>query len=124
MQQALKKSIPPLQGKLQLVNADLNVVSISADDIPDWIKTNFPRDTSYEDIRHLTFFYHPEADTVVLNREHADADFYELLVTEYLKANDDQRQELKQVAPMDVIGTSFDLLDFVVAERRTEWQKN
>ncbi len=118
MQQALKESLPPSQGELKMVDADLNVVSIATDDIPDWIKEQFLADTPNDSISQLTFFYHPNADVVVLNRDHKDADFYELLVTTYLDTTDAVRQKLKQQIPKEIVFTAFDLLDRIVAERR------
>lgn len=118
MQLALKESLPPLQGELEMVDADLNVLSIAVSDIPDWIKEDFLRDTPYDSIDQLTFFYHPGTDAVVLIRDRERADFYELLVTAYLGTTDERRQELKRQIPADAVFTAFDLLDFIISERR------
>lgn len=101
----------------EMVDAELNVISLPKENIPQWIRSWFQADARYDDISQLTFFYHPETDAVVLNRSHTNADFYELLVTTYLGTVDSRRQELKQTVPAEIIGTAVELLDFILEER-------
>lgn len=120
MQQILTgPKMPPLVtlNSLELVDEELKVFSALTDDVPEWIKADFLRDTRYDDIHQLTFFYHPGADAVVLNRSHKNADFYELLVTTYLETTDEKRQRLKKQIPENIIGTAIDLLDFIIEKR-------
>lgn len=120
MQQVLlKPKMPPLNklNSLELVDKELRVFSLTADDTPEWIKADFLRDTHYDDISMLTFFYHPGADAVVLNRSHKDADFYELLVTAYLETTPKRRQQLKEQIPANTVGTAIDLLDLIIEKR-------
>lgn len=102
---------------LKLVDEELKVFSLLADDTPQRIKADFLRDTHHDDIHQMTFFYHPQADAVILNRSHKDADFYELLVTTYLVVTDEKRQQLKEQIPENIIGTAIDLLDLIVEKR-------
>lgn len=101
-----------------MIDADHMVLSIRICDIPDWIKDQFVRDTPFDSIDSLTFFYHPGADAIVLNRDHKCADLYELLVVSYMTATDKKRRKLKRMLPADLIGTSLDLLDYVIDQRR------
>lgn len=52
-----------------------------------------------------------------MNKDHFNADFYELLVTHYLAFDEENRKRVKEEVPVDVIGTALDLLDFVIKER-------
>ena len=115
--QALQEKIPPLMDGLKMVDAELRVYACSVDEIPEWIKEQFLADTPYDDINCITFFYHPGADAVVLNSSHKNADLYELLVTTYLNAEEDDREELKRKIPENVIGTAINLLDSVIKKR-------
>lgn len=107
---------------LQMVDAGLGVVSIEAEDVPEWVKDQFLTDTPYDNINSLTFFYLQGADLVVLNRSHRDADIYELLVTAYLEADEGRRKELKERVPVDVIGSAIRLLDFIIEKRKSAGQ--
>lgn len=122
MQQILiepKMPPPAALNSLELVDEELRVFSALADNVPEWIKAQFLEDTHYGDIYQLTFFYHPQADAVVLNRSHKDADFYELLVTIYLETTDERRQWLKKQIPANIIGTAIELLDLIIEKRRS-----
>lgn len=108
----------------QVVDADLKVLSSTVDGIPQWVKEQFLTDTPYDDIKSLTFFYSPKVDAIVLNREHHNADFYEILVTTYLGSEEETRNRIKEEIPQDTIGTAFDLLDFIVKERGQNGRDN
>lgn len=95
----------------------MNVVSILADDIPEWTKEAFLKDMPYDSINALTFYYHPGADVVVLNRSHNAYKLYELLVTTYLNTSEPNRKQIRQELPKESIRTALDLLDHIISER-------
>ena len=101
----------------EVVDSDLGVVSSTLDGLPQWVKDQFLQDTPHDDIRYLTFFYVPNVDFVVLNKEHHDAEIYELLVTNYLASNDKFREKLKSCIEPDNRGTLFELLDYIIEKR-------
>lgn len=101
----------------EMVDAELRVLSSPISGLPQWVKDDFLRDTPYDDIRSLTFFYSPKTDAVVLNRDHKNADLYELLVTTYLGIGEEQRRRLREEVPGDLMETALGLLDHVIEER-------
>lgn len=109
---------------LEVVDWKLGVLSICVDDIPCWIQKQFLDDPKYNNINMLTFFYHPGADVVVLNRGHKNFEYYELLVTTYLAIDAPTRQELREKAPVKAILTSLDLLDQVIEERKRHGERS
>lgn len=117
--QIMKTSIPPHQqvNSLEMVDEELNVVSILADDIPEWTKDAFLKDTPYDSINALTFYYHPGADVVVLNRSHNAYKLYELLVTTYLDTSEHNRERIRKEIPRESIGTALELLDRIIDGR-------
>lgn len=114
----MKNFIPPLVGDLQMIDVSINVLSLPLADTPQWIKDHFVEETEYDDVRSMTFFYHPGADAVVLIRDHPHADIYELLVTTYLSVDDSTRDDLKKKIPLDVVGSAVNLLDQVLERRK------
>ena len=117
MQQILK-SPPPQQYGAKMIDAELGIIAMPTDDMPKWVKDQFLEDTPYDSLSQLTFFFHPGADAVVLNRGHKNADFYELLVTTYLGVDGSQRQAIRQLPSADKVRGALDLLDFVILKRR------
>lgn len=119
-EQIMKTSIPPHKwmGSMEMVNARLNIVSVLVDDIPEWTKEEFLRDTPYDDINTLTFYYHPGADVVVLNRSHNAYDLYAILTTTYLDTSAYNRKRIREEIPKESIGTALDLLDQIIARRK------
>lgn len=101
-----------------MVDVNAGIVSCTVDQLPEWVREEFVRDTPYESIKQLTFFYHPKIDIVVLNSSHTNAEFYEVLVTTYLTVDDETRNEIRDNVPMEFIASAVDLLDYVIAERR------
>lgn len=118
--QIMKTSIPPRHrqmNSLEMVDAELNVVSILVYDIPEWTKEAFLRDMPYDDINALTFYYHPGADVVVLNRSHNAYELYKLLAITYLNTSDCNRKLIRKEIPKESIGTAFDLFDYIISKR-------
>ena len=118
MQDEMLKTSLILEGGWEMVDAELTVVSTGIAGIPRWVKARFLSDMPCDSIEELTFFYHQGADAVVLNRDHKNANFYELLVTSYLGTTDEGREELKEKAPVDAIGTALDLLGQIIKYRK------
>ena len=116
MQYQSKELSAAAEGEWVMVDADLGVVASALTGFPRWVKELFAKDTS-DDIESLAFFYHPGLDLIILNKDHFNADFYELLVTHYLAFDEENRKRVKEEVPVDVIGTALDLLDFVIKER-------
>lgn len=101
----------------KFVDKDLRILSSTMEGIPPWVRDQFLTDTEHSAAEELTFFYHPGADAVVLNESHKCAEFYELLVTVYLGVEEEQRIRLKQNVPVESMGTSLELLDYIIRRR-------
>lgn len=109
---------PPAMSGLEMEDEEAGVVSCPVEELPDWIKEQFLESTPFESVCFLAFFYHPGADAVVLNRSHKYFEAYRMLVTAYLKFDENTRAELRQKCPAESIRPSFDIMDAVIRERK------
>lgn len=119
MQPQIVQSHHPDRCFWEMVDSDLRIVACTLDVLPQWEKEQFYRELPQADISSLTFFYVPAVDVVVLNKNHHDADIYEILVTKYLSCGIKKRGQIKSLIKPEVIGEAFALLDYIIEIRRT-----
>ena len=106
----------------EMVDAGIRVIKCGAGSFPQWLKDRFMEETDWKDINELAFFYSPSADAVVLNRDPPHYDLYELLVTTYLNAGEEIRQQIKDNMPTESFGDALEILDIILEERSGKCQ--
>lgn len=78
------------------------------------IKQCMPEGT---ELKALVFFYMPDRDWIVLNREHTMYDFYSETLPVYLELSTEERQECKEQAPVKSIKEAWKMLDDIIFRR-------
>lgn len=105
--------------RLGILNEELGIVVIdSLDDLgniqSEQIRKQMPEGTNLSD---LAFFYMPDRDWVVINKDHELYWYYSEIIPAYLELSEKSRKECVEKAPTDTTKRAFYILDSVIRDR-------
>lgn len=66
----------------------------------------------------LAFFYMPDRDWIVINKEHELCWYYSQIIQDYLGLSEEGRRQAADQAPMDEVVMALRILDDVIWRRR------
>lgn len=105
--------------KLGVLNDELGIVVIdSLDDLghiqTELIKKQMPEGANLND---LAFFYMPDRDWIVINKDHYLYWYYSEIIPVYLKLSEENRKKCVAEVPTDATKCAFHILDGVICDR-------
>ncbi len=98
------------------INDKLRLMSCSISDMSQEVRKDYIEQFKDDHFENMSFFYLAGKDTIVLNKDHSDYEFYVFLVENYLEFDEEKRNILREQSP-ETIKDTIQSIDVVINHR-------